>query len=299
MRKTMCMKCLTVASITLLAALPALGQQQARTVVNGDGRREVIDIATGWTETDKSGKSTNMPAADLTKLCKDLEEAPFLAEGAGNGGIKVACEIWGELQPRTQIERVPFPLLVTRLLLLTPDSTNFARYRGARLKSEGDTKTYDATIIPTGFGQDGTCTIEESDDHDEGMFYTYECVFKTASYPDAIQLKSAMLHALDAFHLAEDEVTEHGLAAFTRSRNLCAPNGECLYAHIYVSVYKDGKSLRLDATPDFTRNTIAEIMASKGSNHAPINGIASDSAKVSLQIISAGPPKADSNSLKR
>jgi hypothetical protein len=70
MGKNLCIKWLTAAAIILLFALPALGQQRTRTVVNTDGGREVLGIATGWTEIDKNGKSTIMSAADLTKLCE-------------------------------------------------------------------------------------------------------------------------------------------------------------------------------------------------------------------------------------
>ena len=291
MVKNFCTGWFAVAAVMILAARPVVSQQRTRTVVNSDGSREVLDVAAGWTEIDKSGKSTNLPAADLTKVCRDLDELPFLAEEAQNGGIKVACEIWGELQPKTQIEKVPLSRLVTRLLLLTPDSTDFARYRGIQLTSDGDKTTYDATIRPNDVGQDTSCTVEESNHYDKGMYYTYECIVKTSSFPDAVLLKNQMVHDLAFLRLTEDEIAEHGLAAFAKGKNICAPSGECLYAHIFVSAYKDSKSLRINATPDFTMDAGNRALALQ-IGHALISGISGNSATVSLQIISAGPPKA-------
>lgn len=291
------MKRLVAGSILMFGSLGLVGQQQqTKTHVDSEGNKEVINSTTGWTETEKNGKVTHMSVADITTLCSDLDDPLVLAALRNTVERAVTselCDEWGELQPKTLIERMPFAQLMARLVIIAPHSSTLARYRGMELKSGTDSTTYDAIILPNDIGYDASCTVEEENRHEEGMLYTYECSIKTPSFPAALQLRDRLVQALSNLHLPEDEVREHGLAAYARGDGYCAPSGECLEGHIYVTAMKDWKIVQIDANPDFTRNTFAEINAMKSGRHAPIDGIAADSGNLSFQVLSVGPSKAN------
>jgi hypothetical protein len=289
------MKHLAAFSVLMFASLGLSGQQQqTKTSVDNDGTKEVIDSTNGWTVTEKNGGTvTHKSAAEMTTFCGKLDDDFAVLEALrDNIGVKQICDEWGQIQPRTRIERMPFSRLMTRLLVIAPPSTDFARYRGIELKSDADSKAYDAIILPNDIA-DASCTIEERNRHAEGMLYIYKCDVKTPSFPAAIKLKDKLVQALTNFDLSEDEVREHGLAAHARDSGFCAPGGECLEGHIYVTAIKDWKTLQIEADPDFTRDTRSEVRAMANGTHAPINGIAANSASVSFQVFSVGPLKTD------
>jgi hypothetical protein len=294
-------KYLVASSILMFGSLGMIGQQQqAKTFVEKDGTKEVLDSTTGWTETEKNGKVTHVSVADMTSLCSEFDKSDriLLAVLRQNpGGLVMTseiCDMWAELQPKTQIERMPFSQLMTRLLSIAPPSSSFARYRGMELESGTDSTTYDAVILPSDIGYDASCKVEAENRHEEGMMYTYECSVKTPSFPAALQLRDRLVQTLSGLHLTEeDEVREHGLAANSRTLGYCAPNGECMEGHIYVSAMKDWKIVQIEPNPVFTRDTLSEIAATKAGRHAPINGIAANEANLSFRIVSVGPNKAD------
>ncbi|WP_260740100.1 hypothetical protein [Tunturiibacter lichenicola] len=291
------MKRLVAFAVLMFGSLGLVGQQQTKTTVDSEGNKGVMDTTTGWTVTAKGGKVTHMSVADITSVCNDLDDPLALAAFRNTVEWAVTsdlCENWGELQPKTRIEQVPFLRLITRLLLVTPPSTDFARYRGLELKSGAESKTYDAIIVPNDLGHDASCTIEEESRNTEGMLYTYQCSMKTSSFPDAIRLKDHLVLLLKSLDLDEDQVREHGLSAHARSVGYCAPSGECLEDHIYVTAKKDWKILQIEATPTLTRDPMADLSTMQYGHHSAIIGIASDSADVSFQIMSVGPNKAAS-----
>jgi hypothetical protein len=269
-------------------------RQQSKTIIGGDGSKWVLDTTTGWTETGKNGKTIFIESAgNLIELCKQMDDFSAFANGEDGDALKFACDEWAKLQPKTQIETVPFSRLVTRLLLLTPPSTDFARYRGMYLKSNGDSRTFDAAIVPDDLGYKTSCMIEEDNRHAKGMLYTYRCAITTASFPDAINLENHLIKLLGGLSLSEDEIREHGLAVNARGDGMCAPTGECLEEHVYATVMQDWKSLQIDANPAFTQNAMAEHLATEHGQHAAINGIDADSGNVSFRIFSVGPNKDD------
>lgn len=293
-------------SVCLLGGLVMFGQQPqtSKTSVDSQGNREVLDIATGATDTQKDGKVIqHINAADLTQTCAKLDDPDWrrimkaVDRSDGNGewvATSSLCEEWGELQPKTRIERMPFSQVMVRLLEIAPPSSTFARYRGMELTSKADSVTYDATILPSDLGYEPSCKVEAEDRHSEGMLYTYECSVKTPSFPAALDLRNRLVASLASLHLTEeDEIREHGLAANARSLGYCSPDGECLEGHIYVTATKDWKTVQIEPNPIFIRSTLAEISAMKAGRHAPINGIASDSADFSFRILSVGPHTAD------
>jgi hypothetical protein len=292
------MKPFVIISILMLNCLRLMGQQQTKTWVNSDGSHEVLDSTTGMTETEKDGKTTHVSATDMTAFCSTLDDPIVLLalkhdSAGGWTGQSELCDAWGEVQPKTHIERMPFAQLMTRLLSIAPPSTKFARYRGMELKSGTDSTTYDATILPNDLGYDASCTVEEEDRHQEGMLYTYQCSVKTPSFPAALQLRDRLVQTLNTLHLTEeDEVREHGLATNAHTLGYCAPNGECMEGHIYVTTMKDWKIVQIEPNPDFTRNTLSEVRAMQAGGHAPINGIATDSATFTFRIVSIGPNEA-------
>ncbi|HEY4380205.1 MAG TPA: hypothetical protein VGN01_07660 [Acidobacteriaceae bacterium] len=297
------MKCFVTGSVCLFCCLAMFGQQPqtSKTTVDSQGNKEVIDITTGVTDTDKAGKVIqHISAADLTQMCAKLDDREWLNDfkavdnGDGKGAwaaMTALCDDWGELQPRTHIERLPFTLLVSRLLLISPIASDFARYRGMELKTAPDATTYDAVILPRDLGYDANCDIEEQNRHIEGMMYTYRCSIKTPSFPEAIALKERLVQSLKKLDLGEDEVREHGLSAHAQNSGYCAPSGECLEGNVYVSATKDYKFFQIEANPILTRNVMAQIGAMKYGKDAPIDGISDKAASVSFEVFSVGPLK--------
>lgn len=293
------MKSITACLILLFASTGLIGQrQQTKTRVDSEGNKEVIDSTNGWTVTEKSGKVIHQSAAEMNDFCSEVDDPGGLLvveQKAGrnaeeNLAVRQVCDDWGAVQSKTHVEKMTFSQLMTRLLVIAPPSTSFARYRGMELKAEPDSTTYDATILPNDLGLDATCTIEEEDRHKEGMLYTYECSVKTSSFPAALDLKNRLVASLNSLHLTEeDEVREHGLAANARALGYCAPDGECMEGHIYVTAMRDWKTVQIDPNPILTSNNLAAIITKGACSTACINGIASDSADLTFQILSVGP----------
>ena len=281
------MKCLANCLILLLATLDAIGLQQTKTNVDANGNRSVMDGTTGWTVTEKNGKVTHWSAVEVTKFCSDLENLPFLADGKDGVGAKEICEEWGEVQPRTQIEQVPFARMIVRLLMLTPSSTNFERYRGMELKSDAKSKLYDATIVPNDLGNQVSCTVLESQIALKEMLYKFGCSIKTSSYPEAIAMEERLVSLLKSLNLDEDQVKEHGLTVSAQNDGRCAPTGDCEDDHVYVTSLKDWKRLVIEGEPVFTRINGAETFALTG-HDGMIVGIAPDSGTVTFAVYSWG-----------
>lgn len=284
--------------ILICSPLILIAQQQTETNVDKEGNKEVIDAAVGVTVTDKLGKVVkHQTAAEMNSFCNELDDPLVLAalrrdDSAEWAASSEICEQWGEVQPKTHIERMPFSKLIARLLLVAPPSSTFTRYRGMELKSGATSGIYDATILPNDLGYEPSCMVEEENRHEEGMLYTYQCSVKTESFRAALALRNHLAQTLEALHVTqEDEVREHGLAANARAQGYCAPSGECLEGNIYVTAMKDWKIVEIDPHPIFTRNTIAEMKAMQSGTHAPINGIATDSASLTFYVISVGSGK--------
>ncbi|MGC2163986.1 MAG: hypothetical protein WA634_18945 [Silvibacterium sp.] len=272
-------------------------QRQRQTTINADGSKDTYDATTGITETDKNGKTTNLSAASVTQNCNALESDPSILDEIANipDAVlteKIVCDNWAVLQPRTQIEQLSFARLITRLMDFSPPVTDFARYRGMELKSEAQATLYDATVVPNDLGKDVSCTILQAHDPSGGMLYVYQCSIKTLSYPAAIELEKVLVPLLSGLHFEEDQVAEHGFAVSDKDNHQCAPTGECAHAHMYQSVIRDNKFFSIEATPDFTRDPRAEMLALPYGHDARIDGIASDSATVSFAVISHGPDRA-------
>jgi hypothetical protein len=266
-------------------------QHQSETLVYSDGEKLVVDTNTGMTVVDKNGNDgTNLTADQARGTCEenDKQTAPSPALTL----FALPCEIWAELQPHTQIERLPFLNFIARLLVATPPSTDFARYRGLELQSTKEGKAYDATILPNDAGNNVSCTIKEGTLSDR-VLYLYDCTIKTSSYQDAIQLQEHLVQLLGPLKLTEDQVEEHGVAARTVSEGRCAAlTGECEGQHLYATTEQDGKALHIEANPDFTR-TAEETILSLQTGHELVSRISPNSATVSIEVFSVGPKNAD------
>jgi hypothetical protein len=275
----------------VLAISSAMAQQQSQTIEDAAGNKTIMNVQTGWTVIMKDGGKDQTSAKDVNTMCEDGERLG-VSESPENQTVRFLCDEWWKLQPKTEVEHVPFQSLVQRLLLDTRPSTTFVRYRGLDLKTTHESTTYDAAIVPSDVGRDISCSIEEEDRNAQGMLYTYQCTIKTNSFPAAIQLKEKLVQAVRELGLKEDEVREHGLAAHAKESGPCTPEEECLEQNVYASVMMNWKNLQIEADPVFTRNTVAEVMAREHGGHAAISGIANDAATVSFQIFSVGPRKA-------
>jgi hypothetical protein len=262
--------------------------QARRAFVNPDGSKEVFDPSTGWTETDTHGKTTNMSAVDLTSTCDDLPTA-IKFHMKETESLRIVCDVWADLQPRTQIEQVSFSSLVSRLVEISPPQTDFARYRGEELKSQAQQTLYDATIIPDDVGGHASCTVLQAP-FPKGALYKYACFIKTSSYSDAIALERTLVQRLDSLQLTEDQIKEHGLVLEDEGNNECAPTGECAHSHIFVSALKDGKIVDIEAVPDFVRNnTLADLqMFVATGRHNPPDHVKPDSGSVEFAVYSHG-----------
>jgi hypothetical protein len=291
------MKLSVAGSICLFSCLTMFGQQPQtrKTSLDSQGNSEVIDITTGVTDTQKDGKVIqHISAADLTQFCGELDDPVIfnnLKHDSGWAASSSLCDDWGELQAKTRIERVSFLLLISRLLLIAPPSSDFARYRGMELKTALDSTTYDAVILPSDIGYDANCDVEEENRYAEGMMYIYRCSIKTSSFSEAIALKERLVQSLKKLDLGEDEVREHGLSASARDAGFCAPTGECMEGNVYDSATKDYKFFQIEANPILTRNVMAQIGAMKYGRNAPIDGISDKAANVSFEVYSVGPLK--------
>ncbi len=269
-------------------------QQQSKTYVHSDGSRDVFDTTTGWTETDKNGKLlSHMSVADLTTMCsKSLETAVLLhlpPNDIGFVSMRVSCDAWAQLQPRSQIEGVSFSALMTRLVAISPPHTSFARYCGLELKSEAQAALYDSTIVPDDVGGHASCTVLQAHDPSGGMLYKYACSIKTASYSDAVALETTLVQRLNGLELTEDQVSEHGFTLKDKDDNECAPTGECTHSHMFISSIKDGKVVEIEAEPDFIRDGLLDlqVLAATG-HHNFVEGIAPNSGTVEFAVYSHG-----------
>ena len=229
-----------------------------------------------------------LSSAELATMCG--EDTAGLLNLPENRGLKAICEKWQAEQPRTKVERLPFHSLVRRLLLETPASTDFARYRGMQLKSDGTSTTYDAIILPADVLDDLACTIKQ-EDRQEGEMYTYECFGHTSSFAVSVQLRDKLVQSLSDLRLVEDEVREHGLSSHARSEGMCAPNGDCLEQHEYASALTDGKLLQIDANPSLTQTVGAIARAKRDGSEAPVSGSDPKDGVFAFEIFSFGPPK--------
>lgn len=280
-------------AITLLLTVAAdLHGQKPKIFVDRDGNKQVYDASSGWTFSEKSGESTHKSPTELDAFCSDLERPTIrLALKDTLEELRQFCERWKEVQPKNEIEQVSFLQLITRLLFVSPASSDFERYRGMELKTASDSTTYDAIILPNDIGYEPTCEIEEQNRHDDGMLYTYRCSIQTPSFPDAVSLKERLIESLNGLNLGEDQVREHGLSITARNADLCAPTGECLEAHTFVSARQDYKFLQAEANPILTRDAREQVMALKYGRNAPIDGISDKAANVMFEVISVGPMK--------
>lgn len=275
----------------LVASRPIRAQQNpSRTFVYSDGEKTIVDMKTGWTVFDKGGEQgSNITTDQLKGTCavvdKQISPSPALTL------LALPCELWAELQPHTRIERVPFLDLVARLFVVTPPSTDFARYRGMELRSTNEGTKYDSTILPSDISNDTSCDIRAGNFPDK-RFTIYACSIKTSSYQNAIQLEENLARLLAPLNLPEDQVEEHGDAAQAVEDGRCAPTGECEGAHVYATTKQHGKMLKIEADPDFTR-TAMETVWSLQSGHDVVSGISRNSATVSIKIYSVGPKEVD------
>ena len=165
----------------LAAGHPIQAQQhQSRTLVGADGVKLFVDTKTGLTVFDKSGRQdSNITADQLRGTCDEVDKqtasSPVLTLMA------LPCEFWAELQPHTQIERLPFLNFIARLLVVTPPSTDFARYRGLELQSTDEGKGYDSIILPNDIGNNISCTIKAANlpvKLPDLTFNLYDCSIK-------------------------------------------------------------------------------------------------------------------------
>jgi hypothetical protein len=239
---TYCLLVLAVSSIPT--------QQQSKTFVDSAGNKTIMNVKTGLTVIDKDGKTAEFSVADVNNMCDER-----LLGAPEDHAMALACDEWWKLEPKNEIERVPFQSLVQRLLLDTRPSTTFVRYRGMELRTTQDSTIYDAVILPSDVGRDVSCSIEEEDRKDLGMLYAYRCTIKTESFPAAIALKERLAQTVKGLGLKEDEVREHGLAVHAKEVTPCAPGGECLFQNVYATTVTNWKSMQIEA------DTMAEVMA--------------------------------------
>jgi hypothetical protein len=277
--------------IPLLACALSQAQQQTKTWETDPGHKETLDLDSGLTEVWKDGQTQKISPAQINEICETMEKNPELAGSSAWTSGSVLCERWGEIQAKTQIERVPFLNLITRLLVVTPPSTDFARYRGMEVKSDASATAYDSIIVPSDIGNSISCSIREGIMPDR-MAYIYMCDIQTSSFQNAIELKDHLLHLLGSLNLSEDQVREHGMAVRASEEGRCAPTGECEGAHTFVTAENQGKVLEIDANPDFTRNVDALALSLK-SDHDIISGVSANSASVRIAVMSVGPKKAN------
>jgi hypothetical protein len=267
--------------------------QGRKTITNPDGSKEVFDSSTGWTETDKNGKTKNMSPAEVTSLCGDSLGTAIEFHLEGVEGTRVVCDVWAQLQPRTQIESVSFSTLMNRLIVISPPVTDFARYRGTELRSQTQDTIqavlYDATIVPNDVGGPTSCTILQAHNPSGagGALYKYACSIKTASYPEAIALEKTLVQRLDGLGLVEDQIAEHGFAIKDKDNNECAPTGECAHSHMFRSAIKDNKIVEIEAQPYFVRNAALDmqVMMLTG-HHNVVDRVAPDSGAVEFTVYS-------------
>lgn len=256
-------------------------QQRSITSYSSDGKTKVVlDTKTGWTST-VEGQTSNMSAEHVTGYCNLMGKDPFLPDNDFGNFTRELCEEWGELQPKTQIERLPFSDLIVRLLLFTPSSTDFARYQGLQIASDSTGAEFDSTIVPSDIGADVACVILVGDLSDRTAFI-FKCTIKTHSYQEAIATKDRLVHLLEILKLTENEVEEHGISARARAEGRCALSGECEGQHTFVTPVKKGKMLQIAADPDFTSNAVLTLQT----GHQIISGVSPDSATVTVKVFS-------------
>lgn len=259
-------------------------QQQSITSYSSDGKtRVVLDTKTGWTSI-VDGQTSNMSAEQVTNYCNLMGKDPFLPDNDFGNFTRELCEEWGELQPKTKIERLPFSDLIVRLLLFTPPSTDFARYRGLQIGSDSTGVEYDSTIVPDDIGADVTCGILAGELSYKGKFI-FKCTIKMHSYQEAITTKGRLVSLLANLKLTEDEVEEHGIAVRSRANGRCAgwgDGGECEGQQTYVTATKAGKRLQIAADPDFTFDPYLTLQT----GHQVISGLMPDSATVTIEVYS-------------
>lgn len=271
--------------LVVLLAVSSISQAQQRSKiwVAPDGSKAIIDLRTGLTVEDKDGKEpTNIPALQLKGLCEEMDKQT--APSPALDLLSSPCEYWAELQPRTQIERVPFAELIARLLIVAPGGTDFARYRGMQISSDPTGVEYDSTIVPNDVGADVTSVVLAGDMPDRAVSM-FKCTIKLHSYQEAIATRNRLVSRLASLKLTENQVDEHGIAAKARAKGRCAFSGECEGQHTYATIETDGRMLRIAADPDFTSNAIASLQAGR----QIISGVSTDSATVTVKVFSVAP----------
>ncbi len=263
--------------------------QAAITNRDGLGNREILDRNQGWTVILKDGTKRNTSPIELENICSAIINFPNLSNSKDYEGVTQLCDDWALLHPTLHIQRVPFRELAVRLLLASPPSSDFRRYRGIELKRTAVTTTYDSTIMPDDIGANPSCTVDVEDRGAEGTLYTFACQVKTSSYAEATRVKEYMKSSIADLYLEEDEIREHGLLAHARESGLCAPTGECIEGNTFITATHDWKTLQIEANPVFVRNVALEVMAQDHGKHARIGSIADDEAEVTFEVFSVGP----------
>lgn len=292
------MRLLAALAALTLTSVACLCQEEGKTWIDKDGNKQTIDPIHGYWEVRKDGKTSNLSRGDLDSLCRNLDDFPAVAQSTNGATIVQLCDMWALLKPRTKIEKLHTDGLVSRLLLLSPPSTDFTRYRGVALKSDASSITYDSLLVPDDLGEDTTCTITEENRAELGMLYTFGCTQKMSSYGMAVSKEKSVAYELARHSLPEeDQAREHGLYAHAKEMGLCAPTGECALEHTFITVRHDGKQLQIEAWPEFTRDTIPEIIARESGKHSAVSGIDPSSGSMSLEVMSVGPslPEAEWN----
>jgi hypothetical protein len=275
-------RALAVLGVALLFSDMCLSGQ-SKTWVQSDGTKVVGDINTGLTLFDVAGhQSMIFQAHDLAVVCKALDDQRIPSSDVQDYAL--ICEHWAELQPHTQIERVPFVTYVARLFLDTTLFTDFSRYRGVELQSTKEGNAYDAIMLPNDVGDKISCDIKAGVLPDK-TWSIYECTIETSSFQEAIQLKERLVTLLAPLKLTEDEVQEHGAAAQAREDNRCAPTGECDGAHEYATTKRGGKMLVVEANPTFSR-TADDVAMTLKSGRAFFSGISPNSGLVTIDVYS-------------
>jgi hypothetical protein len=272
--------------VLLAAGLPGRAQQHSKSWVDTDGTRYTLDTQSGLNEVEKNGRMKVVSdASDVKGLCVEIDKQSDL--GPNLRPFRTLCENWAELQPKTKIEQVPFSTLIARLVMISPPSSDFGRYRGLELKSDLRSTTYDAAIVPDDLGENIYCTVLETRSSPRHMGYIYQCSMKTDSYPSAIAIKNRLVLLLSSLHLSEDQVTEHGLVMSDKENNECAPTGECTHSQIYRSAETENKVLSIEARPSFVRNARLDVeMLRITGRHNPPDRVASDSGTLEFKVFS-------------
>jgi hypothetical protein len=265
--------------ITMVLTIAGHTQQTPRSFSwkEDDGSLSRLDLNSGFINTGKAGTKSIITPGEMDKDCDTWEEM-LLTETAH------LCDIWAELKPKTQIERLPFSKFIYRLLKFSAPGTNFSRYVGLELNSDKTAFVYDALLVPSDLGKDVSCTITQGRG-DSSSITIYRCTLKTMAYPLAVQTEKALVSQLSNLHLVENQAEEHGLLVKDKNNNECAPTGECMHGQMFMSAPQDGKVLRIEAQPDFVRDLAldVQVMLMTG-HHNFVKGVSPNSGTVEISI---------------